>query len=185
MAKSVTRAALITLGVMLPSPLLSACAASAQRPAEMQAQAGGCPISRIPGLRANVMYKDDGVAIVLTAPPQELDALRAATHRLAEVNREQGDALAVCPCAATAVGATQPMGAEAPRPAATPQTRVLPDTDAKVTDTPTGAVLTLSLRDESGHGGPEVETDYQAYNLMTLRTAATEEARCWSRGATD
>src|SRR5258708_1663309 len=129
MAKSATRAALIILSVMLPSPLLSACAESARRPAEMQAQAGGCPISRIPGLRANVMDKDDGVAVVLTTPPQQLDELRTAVHRLAEVNHEDGNAFAGCPCAATASGAAQPMGGQAPCPFK-PQTPKLPDPGA-------------------------------------------------------
>jgi hypothetical protein len=147
------------LGVVLAAAL-SACAhhnaaqGTAQVPGEAQAygpSATGCPLAQLKGIHTSVTDTRDGVAITFTAPQSEVDQLRDNVHAMADANDKYGDAFAICPCAAGehAAGRAErmPGGGELPTQAPMRTMGEKPAADAKVEETPTGAVLRLSAKD--------------------------------------
>jgi hypothetical protein len=154
-----------TLGIVLAAAL-GACAhqtsaqGGAQAPEEGQASAAsaaGCPLAQLQGVHAAVTDTPDGVAITFAAPKGEVDALRGNVHAMADTNDKRGDAFAACACAAPrgALGAAESMpeqGGGGAAAQAEHATKERPLADAKVTETPTGAVLKLSAKEKSQVG---------------------------------
>jgi hypothetical protein len=78
-------------GAVPATPVPAAPAPSAQRAAP-----DACPLT-VDGVRANIESTGRGVAVTLTAAPDQLMLLRARAHAVADLD---GGLLAACPCGA-------------------------------------------------------------------------------------
>jgi hypothetical protein len=187
MSKPSMRTAVWILGALAPA--LSACAQStAQPPASAYTGAAACPLAQLPEVGATVADISNGVVVTFVGPPAEQGILRASVDAMVAANAERGDPFAACSRATPlqAIASMQGGPAMQGRAEAMPPMRpramacvaetmdlpTLPPVDAKVTETPSGLQLRLTLKDTVR--SQELEGSYDAYNLGQLRAAVRQ-----------
>jgi hypothetical protein len=147
---------------------------STQAPVRTQAQVEnasmGCPVSQPVRIDAAVSDTPQSVSITFMGPPRSVDRLRANVHAMQDANSSDGTPFAVCPCASEAAmsSANPAPDTEASDEARTGVTNGWTQgsepysygvtsmqgtgfvrSSSAVDDTPTGATLTLTPKDQS------------------------------------